>query len=501
MSCARRTVFTVGLAVLLVASACGSTIPRTRVASDRGAALEPAFEPEQSGANAPETSPGVAGTLPGGRPSPTAQLRTGPSTAGQGPAAGRIPVGAGVRGVTNDTIFVGMPDIDLAAVNDVIGAVGGQEGSAAGSTRTIGDAVAAYINKHGGIAGRQLKIVWHQVENVAALATAEGRRRDAQQACATWTEDNKVFAFMGQPLVDPVINDCARENNAVFVPYPGGLAVDKQYFREMRGLWYGVTRMISDRRDRNLVDNLVRRGVLARGAKVGIMTENWEGSRRGVANGMVPALAAHGIEVAATAVYPDVVGSPWDNYVLQFQTAGVTHVLFTQTWDVFPVVLMMRAAENQRWRPKWGIGSDNNPVEVARNAPQPQLANTFAMGWQPWDDLGRFEDGAASARCSEIAQAPVNSTNSPSTWRTHCDVLLFLQAALGRAPEVSPAGMAAAMGALADSYQSMAAIGGRTSFGAGRHDGVAVQRDLSYDPRCADGANCFHYTSEPRPMP
>src|SRR5207249_3976086 len=142
------------------------------------------------------------------------------------------------------------------------------------------------------------------------------------------------------------------------------------------------------RRERSIAAFFLKHGFLTKGMKLAIMVQDTPGTREGVEKGLKPALAAVGIKPAVEIVYPDWVQSPWANYVLQMQAAGVTHVLFSATNGVWiPPLFMMQAAENQHYRPKWGWGTDQDPVGVAGlGAPADQLANVTGMGWSPAQD-------------------------------------------------------------------------------------------------------------------
>lgn len=432
-----------------------------------------------------------------------------PSSSTTGPAASPVaaakaPAGDGVRGVTDDTIYVGWMDFDLAAAAAGIGAVSGSPVEAENAKpRDMGNAVVKYLNERGGFAGRKVEIVWAYID-AAQYVTPEGRRRQQQQTCATWTEDNEVFAFLGQAMSEDLLLDCARTSNSVIVPHVAGPPVDEQVQREMKNLWYSLTRMVGDRRERNLVKNLVERGVLTPNSKVGIMIEDRPATKRAVSNGMERELAAHGIEVVAKAVYPDIVESPWATYTLQFRQAGVTHVLFSNTFSAstgWPTLFMQREAENQGWNPIWGIGSDNHPGSLAiLGAVRNQMANTYVMGWQPpYDVIGTYDPSDTRSVCARIEK----EHGFPEHYADpYCDVLMFFQQAMNRANEVSPAGMDAAMDSLGETFQSISAVSARTSFSRQRHDGVATQRDVVYDDRCSDdGVNCWKYAGEARPMP
>src|SRR5207244_220395 len=135
-----------------------------------------------------------------------------------------------------------------------------------------------------------------------------------------------------------------------------------------------------------------------------ILIQDDPGSKEGVAKAMVPALARHGLTPAAQIVYPELVDSPWTNYMLQLQSAGVTHVLWAASHGPLPVILAMQAADNQHYQPKWGAGSDQYiGALLGAGAPRAQLVNTWGMGWIPSLDIsqttGTNATSASAAAC------------------------------------------------------------------------------------------------------
>src|SRR5205085_4856986 len=67
-------------------------------------------------------------------------------------------------------------------------------GLSTGDTKRENKIVIDDINAHGGVAGRKLEPVWHELDG-ASTATYDTL---AQQTCDDWTQDHKVFvAFAG----------------------------------------------------------------------------------------------------------------------------------------------------------------------------------------------------------------------------------------------------------------------------------------------------------------
>lgn len=421
------------------------------------------------------------------------------ASSGGSSKAADVPVG-----VTARTISVGLPAFDTTAVNAAGKAVTGKQGSAIPAATDISKAAMAvvdYINAHGGIAHRQIVPVIHGVK-VNNTLTASGRDQEAQLACADWTQDHHVFAFINAFSVNTI--PCAVSSRTVVLSDPNSAGqpwLSDSMFQQARQVWYGPDMMLAERHDRNLVEALWKQGFFAGGAKVGILIEDQAGSKTGVERGMLPALASHGIKPVVQIVYPDRLSSPWQNEILALQRAGADHLLLSSTaGQSFPALALMKAAENQHYRPKWGMGSDHWPVVLGyTGAPHAQMANITGMGWMPNLDTGdKAHISANSDVCTKIGL----DSGQGDAVRLYCEDLFFLKFVLDEAPEVSVKGMNEALEAVAGRYTSTATVDGATTFSPARHDGPSSYRIFQYDSRCdAKGASCIKYTSPSQAMP
>jgi hypothetical protein len=417
---------------------------------------------------------------------------------GQPSAPQRVPTGDGARGVTDTSIKIGLVSVDSRALNAIGGAVAGNpDGSVTDSdVNKAYAAVIDWINAHGGIAGRTIEPVFH-LSNLNNAATASGRQQEAQAACATWTEDNEVFAFVG--MQDELILECAkRTRTPVFSGWITNAYVSERGFQEMAEYWYAPDNFTADRRDAAVARFLAAHGFFGEGAKVGIMVEDRPMSIESADRSLKPALAAAGVEPVVEIHYPDAIESPWANYILQLQSAGVTHVVFgASAGGVFPGLFMMRAAEDQRYRPAWGMGSDNTPdgLITLGNVPRAQLEKLLAMGWVPEADVSDATAAGENGRqCREALQA----VGEPEDAELCLDILFFLRDAFAQAAEVSTAGLAAATARLGNGYSAPSTHGGLSSFGARNHDGVSIVRPVRFDP--ASPAH-LSYAGPPEPVP
>lgn len=354
------------------------------------------------------------------------------------------------------------------------------------------------VNGMGGIAGRKIEPVVYSY-NIANFTSASGRQQEAQRACALWTEDKPVFAFDGSAGTESITAECAAKSKTPWIPTGYHLALSQRHFDSMSNYFYSPRSFIADRRERAMAKFLLAHGFIPKGAKVALLIEDKPDTREGVERGMKPVLEAAGIKPLEI-VFPDFISSPWANYVLQLKTAGVTHVVWANiSAPALSAVLMMRAAQDQQYRPKWAMGSDMQGASmVATGAPEEQMANTSGMGWQYAFDTG--DDTKPQSDHARICSEALKKRGQPpgnAAGQGRCEFLMFLRSALALAPEVSPAGLAAGVAKLAGTFGSTATIGGATNFGPGRHDGVSAVRPFAYDP----GKKQFQYTGGPEPVP
>jgi hypothetical protein len=401
--------------------------------------------------------------------------------------------------VSDDKIEIGLPTTDARGASAAYAALSGVGGAFTGDYTRAGNAVVEYLNARGGMAGREIVPVWHSF-NAGNYVTQAGREQEQQGACATWTQDHAVFAVSAAGMNTDVFVQCMADSNTIFVPFAWMANLSRDRVRELHELWYAPHGLMAARRERNLVEGLWEQGFFDDDAKIAMLIEDTPGSRDGVDGGTKPALAAHGLELALEIVYPDQIQSPWPNYILQLQSAGITHVLMsTTTGSIWSTVFAMRSAEDQQYRPRWGIASDNGPSGLlGTQAPRVQLERAQGIGWQPGADIGNLPPQSPPAEvCAQINR---DASQPDNTADAYCEVLFFLKTVLDRVDEVSPAGVARAVASLGEGFTSMSTIGGRTAFSDERHDGPAVYHDLVFDEECAEDHACFRYDGATKPI-
>ena len=500
------------LVVALVLCGCSSTrIVGVRQIGQRQSTGESAESSSaaQGGAGGPSATDtaGAGGAITGGAAAGASSSATGarpvsrPVSSATAPSAvvghppGWLPAGPGTNGVTDSTIKVGLTTVDTAQFNAAFAGVTGNPQAAASQgydANAAYTAVISYINAHGGIAGRTVVPVFYQV-NTSNYVTASGRQQETQRACSRWTEDEHVFAFVG--LNDPLIIDCAVKTKTALVS--GWLTearVSDAQASAGAPYLYQPSTFTTDRQDRDMAQFFVANGFFDQKAKVALFTEDKAASRNGADRGMKPILAAAGIKTVDI-YYPDAVESSWNSYVLQMQTQGITHVIFTAgSGGVLPPLFLTRAAESQGYRPKWGMASTETPsgLITVGNLPPQQAQNILGMGWIPAGDDGDATlQGPEGDECGKVLKAagqPVSDS---------CNFLFFLRDALAHATALSPQGLSAAVEGLATSFRCYITLDAATKFGPNHHDGASMVRKVVYDP----GANNMIYTGPTQTVP
>lgn len=410
---------------------------------------------------------------------------------------GVLPAGAGVKGVTDTVIKVGMIGQDASAASSQ-GAEAGVniEVDPGAEAQASIDAVVDYINATGGIAGRQVEVAFFDY-NEEIVTDQTLRQQETQAACTSWTEDAEVFLFSSDGLsVDSLIINCAVDSKTPLVAAsPAQAYPSEDDLTEVGPYFYAPLGFTAERRDRQLVEFLDAQGFFTDDAVVGIVGAASPGIEKGIENGLKPALAEHGLKAAVTILFPDPFDSPWSNYVLQLQDAGVTHVVMaSSSTGLLASLFMMNGAEEQGYRPQWGLASDNSPSDHpgAEVAPA-QLQNMLAMGWFPWNDVLQREPVSENTELCNKVMLDAGLTDHPYNYAS-CEFFFFLRAAFEQADEVSPEGFAEGVERLGTSYPSVYAMNGLTEFGPGRHDGAGnVVRAVVYDASCG----CMQYEGDP----
>lgn len=509
------------LAALSLLAACGTTVPlaQQRLLENTNGGLGGPGGGLGLGTSASQgagvlgggtTATSVGGSAAGSQGAGPSQAIAGSAGAGGSGGAGGVSGAPGSSasavqaedgpGVTATTINVGaLYDPNAAAEDAALGAGGQNPGNIYAET----NAMVAYINSHGKVAGRDIHMVWYQYSSTDNVQTQQ------QGACSFWTTDNKVFVM---PSGTPILDQCGADAHAIEVG-SGGIALESSADEARYPADYDITGITVDRSMRYSIEGLKQQGYFAPSAKIGIVTWDQDDFHYGVDHTATPELSAMGygsvpvayISVAQTEGDLSTSSEQISNAILQFRSAGINHVLiFDGQAGVdnagILALLWMNAANGQQYYPAYGLNSAAGLTAIASEEPSQELKNALAVGWEPSIDLSSGDFAALPAStnqklCLQImdaaGQAPSGS-NAEGVAFNICDQFFFLQTALDRVKgPLNQASAEAAINALGTAYPVITTF--EDNFSPSQHDGPYYVRNAAFNSSCT----CYKYTSNP----
>jgi branched-chain amino acid transport system substrate-binding protein len=363
-----------------------------------------------------------------------------------------------------------------------------------GDGKLQAQALIDYINKHGGLVGRQIVPVFHDINDAQYNSDASGA---VQAECADWTQDHHVFAAINAAAYPENGIAClAKAHTVALTSAPAGPVVGS-YLAKYSPYFYAPGMADTTHFVRPFVDQLVRESYFGpwdttAGApgkapvRIGVM---YAADRPDLLDLTTKALAAHGMKVTDSfylAASAD--ASQLANAILKFKTDGVTHVLTYGFLYVVPTV-----AEKEGYRPRYGVSSWDAFQLAVSSGPAQQFAGSLGVGWTPLEDVDAGHDpgeSVAEEQCLAIMKNSGQDTTNRSTdssMAATCEQFMLLQDALQGATALSPASVQVGVERLGSAFGSSMTVGER--FAPGRHAGVAAFLPIHFDGRCT----CYDY--------
>lgn len=362
-------------------------------------------------------------------------------------------------------------------------------------------AAAAAVNRAGGVAGgRRLVIVPRQ------RSTSESNAQASQATCAAFTEDDRVllanlFHAQGSPAVP-----CLTSRGVVAI---GGAAVEggsQRDFQRFGGRYLSPGTADTISAARTYVEALLRQGFLTKSSKIGLIWFDFADFRDAKDLGLLPALKNGGLALTSDyrATYSGSasdlgsIASQMQSAVLAFRSEGIDRVL-TLDYQGTLQYFFMTSAENQRYRPKYGLATWSDAEFLRANSPAAQLEGSTGIGWMPGYDLAvkQLPVDEPKRRCLTAMKAggvpPLQAQTDTLIQLRACAEVFFAERLLNTATDLSPSGLTAAAAALGNqpSYAGFA-----ERFGASKVWGAGAYRDLLFDSSCS----CFAYRGRARPF-
>lgn len=464
------------------------------------------------GAGGPTNVPAGGGTVGGQAGGDDAGGGVAAGDGGQ-PRAGEVG-GTSAQGVTDTTIKIGLAyDKNAGALNTAFGFGGiGQV-----DQKRAYDLLLDHINANGGVAGRKLEAVYHELDSVAGKTPEQ----NAQETCATWTQDDKVFAAFD--VGTATLNACLNKAGVVQTGTAFGdlTSDDLERFPNLVELGEPA----ADALGRLVGEDLFARDFYRRGRqpetavapyKIGLLAYDKPAFKAAGAS-LKAVLAEKGLKLSeelyiARAETPNDLGREANDTraaALRFKERGITHVQFFQTSNAFLSLTFWQSADKLRYFPRYGLTSADGAqaliptLDAAGDGTAArQLDMAMGTGYAPLRDVPVADyTGAAESpelrRCKEILEPASNggfddaARNKEFIAATFCDSAFYFKAAADAGgPVVNTASWARGVA-------TISGLGSAKTFllrTDRRRDAPGVIRGFAYFPDCG----CFHYDTDPK---
>lgn len=266
------------------------------------------------------------------------------------------------------------------------------------------------------------------------------------------------------------------------------------------------------RLSQSYVDALVAIGFLGQRNRIGLSYTDCPDIVTAVRESFEPALKRHGLKLAekfgvrCVQSQGETGAAVAENAssVLRFRDAGVDRVLFLSEYAGLQELLFMRQAEQQNYRPRYGLTTRSGPhgALAARGSPDSppnvspsQLEGSVGIGYLPLIDAvpeTREPLPASARRCLKIYEdngfGPAGSDNEIGARLNYCEsFFLFEEIVTAASQAIGRDSVVRAVEALGTRHVATGTYA--ADFGPGRHDGVYQYRNFRYHMNC----ECYRY--------
>ena len=426
-----------------------------------------------SGGNAP-SNPGARGANP---------TMTNPGAGVTGSATG--------RGYDAHHLYLGFPtnnDVNSAAPSG-IGATN------FGDQPSIIKAVVEDINRHGGILGRTVVPLFHDIAtaNLETDATSQ-----AQATCTAFTQDAHVVAVVNIVAgIDlPTFYQCLAQHDTPLIS-AGFVPADDALFNGYAPYLYKLTAASFTQLTPVWLARLTAMGYFhgwntttggpgTTAARVGLLYPAQQPQQRIFAD-IKRRLTAAGYTVAKEFQYDasnlNNESASMSNAVLQMRNAGVTHILSSES----DVLLFMTAADSQHYRPRYALTSYHAAaVQLQGTVPTSQLVGSMGVGWLPVSDVDAGHNpGAVSSgetSCRKLMHGAGQDSSSASAEIVEfaiCDAVRLTADAVNLSRNPSSSGLHLGLAQLGSRFAS--ALTWRNGLTANRYGVPGAVREFAFN--------------------
>ena len=410
----------VAAALLSLTAACGSTVQVTgssTVTDGLGATGGDGLGATSGGTTGGATGgtgqlPGVLGSgSTGGATGTTGTTGLSGTTGGASGGTSGTVGGIATKGFGWDAknVYIGVvTQKDAQTAFETVGVKGLDGGDQEGQAQAVADD----LNRRGGLFGRKVVLVFH---DVATVATAQDPSGTGQQTCTFFSQDHPVIAaFSPVTLMDvAAFRSCMQKAHVPLYSLTVN-GIDSKVLDDLSPYYFSGIAPAWDRLAPVYASQLKAMGyftgwnpqVGAAGpnpVKVGLLVPDDTVGRR-IGGEITNALGGVGQKNVVVYKYdPTNVPTAMSSAVINFAGNGVTHVL-TVNADLLAFEL---SASSQGYKPRYGITSYGAPqAELESNGPAGQNVGAMGVGWSPAIDVSAANDpgptGVGAIQCLQI---------------------------------------------------------------------------------------------------
>lgn len=391
-------------------------------------------------------------------------------------------------GVTDDAVKVVFVGVDLEGVKDITGF----KTANAGDPEKQVEALEAWVNANGGVAGRKLDAVFRMYDAAVDSPAAE------EQLCNKVTQDDKAFAVVLTGQFQSNARPCYAQRKTLVLDATLVATDDATYEKLSPYLW-SPSYPSYDGFVRAYVSTLKENGFFKGRKRVGVIAADNPINRSTMEKLAVPLLEDAGVKPEIAWVDTTDQGSLFqgnDQGAVTFRSGGIDRVMFLGGARLASIFASVASA--QSFSARYAISSFdnpsffvNNPETVPSDVLKGMVGVGFAAGQDVTDDQLPFPGTEPEKRCIDIyadAGITFSSREAARVALPYCDAAMLLQAG---ATELTDNLNAAAWGAAVEDLGSafVPATGFTGTLGPGRHAASGAYRVLSFDRDC----RCFVY--------
>jgi len=391
-------------------------------------------------------------------------------------------------GVTDDAVKVVFVGVDLKGVQKLTGF----KTADAGDPEAQVEALEAWVNAHGGIAGRRLDAVFRLYDAQNDSPAAE------EQLCNKITQDDQAFAVVLTGQFQSNARPCYAQRETLVLDTTL-VATDDVTYDELSPYLWSPSFPAYDGFVEAFVAALSEQAFFEGRERVGVVADDSPINRRVVEELATPLLEEAGVEPEIAWVDTTDQGSLFqgnDQAAVTFRSAGIDRVMFlggARLASIFATV-----ASAQSFTATYAISSFDNPSFFVNNPETIDpavLEGMVGLGFNPSQDVAddqlAWPTSEAETQCVEMyAEAGISfdSRESARVALPYCDAARLLQ--LG-AQDLTDNLNASAWGSAVEDVGTdfVPATGFTGALGPGRRAASGSYRTMAFD----DGCSCFVY--------